>query len=227
MAKDHDKRNTTAAKKRARPANTKKAEAIVPRTAHFPEGNRISDVEALARLQKMEGSLKFAAYRLHELMRTGLPTAFGCVTRSGRVTFVLLTKSDLNRLIPVESYVTKVTNRHARVHLWSGGLDAPPDDPLNKCWLYHDHQRFNEAFDKIYSTAAAAYADDVLARNKPGPKPKGNWKAWAIYELARVAIAEENKPTNAKLAEFCELRAGYHPDLPEVGDLVRAFRRLI
>jgi hypothetical protein len=193
-----------------------------PKVVSF-ENNRISEREALDRLEKMEGSRKFAAYRLHELMQAGLPTAFGCSTRGGRTTFLLLQKSELKR-ISANAYVARLTDKNARVYMWSGGLDAPPDDPLDKCWLYFDRQRFDEAFDSMYSPAATAYANDVLARGKPGPRPRKDWKVWVAYEFFRAQVNKEVVPTSTELAEYCQEKTGYLPPVDEVGRLVRKLR---
>jgi hypothetical protein len=119
-----------------------------------------------------------------------------------------------------------------RIHSLQYWEDENPESPRlpkvlkRTCSFYFYRDELDREFPTT-NTTNANVSDDVLAHAKSGPAPTGNWKAWVVYELARIAVAEEAKPSNAKLAEFCELKTGYQPSLSDIGNLVRALRQLL
>jgi hypothetical protein len=68
---------------------------------------------------------------------------------------------------------------------------------------------------------------DAVPRDKPGPKPRKNWKQCIAFRLLRALEAGEGKPTNAELAEFCQGETGHLPSVEDVGRLVNKIRHLL
>jgi hypothetical protein len=59
-------------------------------------------------------------------------------------------------------------------------------------------------------------------RRKPGKKITGKWKLVAANELHRIVIIEKSlPPTAAELAEYCDGKLGYMPDLSDMQKLIR------
>jgi hypothetical protein len=69
--------------------------------------------------------------------------------------------------------------------------------------------------------------EEVVARprpRKPGPKPTADWKSHVAYYVGCIKGSGEEMPTAAKIAEWCEAKLDYHPDISDINKLLKTLR---
>jgi hypothetical protein len=77
--------------------------------------------------------------------------------------------------------------------------------------------------DKRYSREVTPVEDEVLlpARRKPGPKIKKGWKLFAAHAAYVFKEKHGRLPTGPELAQLCEDKLGYQPDVSDIAKLLR------